>query len=154
MTNQTNLLGQTIRIQEAITLAGGLTDSATGFAYLIRRDSTNTSLQEYIRIDLAEAINNPNSVANIQLEPYDELTVPSDELFTDVSTLEVAGAELTLPRRWEIGTPTEDNINFVNVKAAYDAQGYTTGTNDPVTLNTERIWFDTNNPNYGEGPNN
>jgi len=64
-----------------------------------------------------------------------------------------AGSELTLPRRWEIGTPTEDNINFLNVKAANDAQGYTTGTNDPVILNTERIWFDTTDPQYGTGPN-
>lgn len=68
--------------------------------------------------------------------------------------MEVAGSEIILPRRWEIGTPTEDNINFVNVKAAYDAQGYTTGTNDPATLNSERIWFDTTNPQYGAGPNN
>lgn len=67
-------------------------------------------------------------------------------------TLEVAGAELTLPRRWEVGTPTEDNINFVNEKASLDAQGFTTSTADPVLLNTERIWFDIQNPNYGEGP--
>ena len=65
-----------------------------------------------------------------------------------------AGAELSIPRRFEIGTPTEDNVNFENVQQAYDEQGFTTGTNEPSILNSERIWFDENNPNYGEGPKN
>ena len=65
-----------------------------------------------------------------------------------------AGTPLTIPRRFEIGAPTEDNVNFANVKKAIEDQGFTTGTNDPNILNTERLWFDINNPNYGEGPKN
>ena len=65
-----------------------------------------------------------------------------------------AGNPLTIPRRFEIGTPTEDNVNFANVKKAIEEQGFTTGTNDPNILNNERIWFDVNNPNFGEGPKN
>jgi len=65
-----------------------------------------------------------------------------------------AGAPLTIPRRFEIGTPTEDNVNFANAKKSVEEQGFTTGTNDPSILNSQRIWFDVNNPNYGEGPKN
>lgn len=84
--------GQTIKVVEAITLAGGITDNATDFAYLIRRDSLNPNLQEYIRIDLAQALNNPNSDSNITLEPYDRLNIPNKSLYTDTYSVNVAGA--------------------------------------------------------------
>ncbi|WP_083425990.1 SusD/RagB family nutrient-binding outer membrane lipoprotein [Zhouia amylolytica] len=65
-----------------------------------------------------------------------------------------SGSELTIPRRFTIETPTGDDANFENRASAIEEQGFTTGTNDPATLNTERIWFDKENPNYGVGPNN
>ncbi len=65
-----------------------------------------------------------------------------------------SGSELTIPRRFEIGTPLESNINFANKSKAYAEQNFTTGSNDPRILNTERLWFDKENPNYGEGPKN
>lgn len=68
--------------------------------------------------------------------------------------LVAGGSELTLPRRFMINTPTEDNKNFQNINEAYINQGFSTGTNDPGTLNTERIWFDEQNPDYGSGPKN
>ncbi|PCH75972.1 MAG: SusD/RagB family nutrient-binding outer membrane lipoprotein [Flavobacteriaceae bacterium] len=64
------------------------------------------------------------------------------------------GFELTVPRRFSIGTPTADYKNYANQKAAIDAQGFTTGTNDPEILNAERLWFDMNNPVFGAGPKN
>lgn len=84
--------GQAIRVEEAITLAGGLTGEATDFAYLIRRDSLNPTLQKYIRINLSEALRNPNSPANILLEPYDKLNIPSIQTYTDQYTINVSGA--------------------------------------------------------------
>jgi len=63
-----------------------------------------------------------------------------------------SGNEMTVPRRFVIGTPTEDNLNYANYKAGIEAQNFSTGTNDPITLNTERIWFDKENPAYGAGP--
>ncbi|UNY99193.1 SusD/RagB family nutrient-binding outer membrane lipoprotein [Zhouia spongiae] len=65
-----------------------------------------------------------------------------------------SGTELVIPRRFTIGTPTEDNANYENYVNAIQEQGFSTGTNNPSTLNTERIWFDKENPNYGVGPNN
>lgn len=63
-----------------------------------------------------------------------------------------SGVEMTLPRRFVVGTPTEDGKNYQNDLDAIKEQGFTSGTNDPVVLNTERLWFDKENPNYGEGP--
>ncbi|MEH6658873.1 SusD/RagB family nutrient-binding outer membrane lipoprotein [Leeuwenhoekiella marinoflava] len=62
------------------------------------------------------------------------------------------GTPLTVPRRFTVRTPTEDNKNFENMSEAYTEQGFTTGSNIPQVLNTERIWFDKSNPNYGAGP--
>ncbi|MBN1986666.1 MAG: SusD/RagB family nutrient-binding outer membrane lipoprotein, partial [Prolixibacteraceae bacterium] len=63
-----------------------------------------------------------------------------------------SGNELTLPRRFTVGTPTEDSKNYANEVQAVQEQGFTTGTSDPVILNTERLWFDKQNPQYGAGP--
>ncbi len=64
-----------------------------------------------------------------------------------------SGSELTVPRRFVIDTPTSDDANYENHLQAVQEQGFTTGTNLPSTLNSERIWFDKENPNYGSGPN-
>ncbi|SHI49615.1 Starch-binding associating with outer membrane [Arenibacter nanhaiticus] len=65
-----------------------------------------------------------------------------------------SGAELTIPRRLLINAPSEDNKNYENYVKALEAQGFSTGDNNPSVLNTERIWFDLQNPQYGEGPKN
>ena len=62
------------------------------------------------------------------------------------------GSSATVPRRFTVRTPTEDNSNYNNYNNAYMEQGFTTGSNDPQVLNTERLWFDKQNPNYGGGP--
>ncbi|PRZ01616.1 SusD/RagB family nutrient-binding outer membrane lipoprotein [Marinilabilia salmonicolor] len=62
-----------------------------------------------------------------------------------------SGNEITLPRRFRIGTPTEDSKNYENELNSVTEQGFTTGTLDPQVLNSERLWFDKNNPQYGAG---
>ncbi len=64
------------------------------------------------------------------------------------------GTELTVPRRFKINEPLESNKNYANEKSALEEQGFTAGTNDPQILNSERIWFDQENPQYGAGPKN
>jgi hypothetical protein len=64
----------------------------------------------------------------------------------------VSGAEIPIPRRMTVGTPTEDDINYANLRAAVEEQGFTSGTPDPAILASERLWFDKNNPDYGAGP--
>lgn len=63
-----------------------------------------------------------------------------------------SGNELLVPRRFTIGTPTEDSKNYENELQAAQQQGFTTGTSDPEVLNSERLWFDEPNPTYGAGP--
>ncbi|MCD6355034.1 MAG: SusD/RagB family nutrient-binding outer membrane lipoprotein [Prolixibacteraceae bacterium] len=64
----------------------------------------------------------------------------------------ISGNKMPIPRRFVVGTPTEDDINFDNKMAAVKEQGFTTGTPEPSTLATERLWFDLENPAYGAGP--
>lgn len=66
----------------------------------------------------------------------------------------VSGSEIPIPRRFVVGTPTVDDINYSNKMSAVQEQGFTTGTPEPTTLNTERLWFDKENPTYGAGPKN
>lgn len=66
----------------------------------------------------------------------------------------VSGNEIPIPRRMTVGTPTEDDINYTNQMAAVQEQGFTSGTPDPTVLNAERLWFDKENPSYGDGPKN
>lgn len=63
------------------------------------------------------------------------------------------GVSMIIPRRFEVGQPTEDNINFDNILNALQAQGFTPGTNNPQTLHDERLWYDNGAPDWGEGPN-
>ncbi|WBL22873.1 SusD/RagB family nutrient-binding outer membrane lipoprotein [Zunongwangia sp. HRR-M8] len=71
--------------------------------------------------------------------------LPWDKLASSV-------AELTIPRRFRIDAPSADNQNYQNRLNILETQGFTAGTNNPQTLNEERIWFDINNPDYGSGP--
>ena len=59
---------------------------------------------------------------------------------------------MTIPRRFVIGTPGKDDINYTNKMAAITEQGITPAVLDAIKLNTERFWFDKLNPQYGLGP--
>jgi len=63
-----------------------------------------------------------------------------------------SGTEMVIPRRFTVGTPTKDDLNYDNLMQAVQDQGFTTGTPDPNVLNSERLWFDKNDPAYGAGP--
>lgn len=59
-----------------------------------------------------------------------------------------------IPRRFKVSEPTKSDILYDITIGAYNAQGYTYGNgNDvPATLNSERVWYDKNAPQFGEGP--
>lgn len=63
------------------------------------------------------------------------------------------GVEMTIPRRFGVDQPTQDNINYQNILDALEAQGFTPGSNNPQDLHNERIWYDEGAPDWGEGPN-
>ena len=62
----------------------------------------------------------------------------------------VSGAELKLPRRFPVTTPTIDN-NKANWEAAVADQGFTADDNMGNVLNAERVWWDKTAPDYGQG---
>ncbi len=64
----------------------------------------------------------------------------------------VSGVETVVPRRFEVKTPTEDDLNYANKMAAMQEQGFTTGVNTPSILNSEKLWYDKDDPAYGAGP--
>uniref|UniRef100_UPI003217C038 SusD/RagB family nutrient-binding outer membrane lipoprotein n=1 Tax=uncultured Draconibacterium sp. TaxID=1573823 RepID=UPI003217C038 len=66
----------------------------------------------------------------------------------------VSGNEISIPRRFSVKTPTEDDINYANKLTSAQEQGFTTGSLEPAVLEAERLWFDQENPSYGEGPKN
>lgn len=59
-----------------------------------------------------------------------------------------------LPRRLRTSEPAPTDLLRDITIAAYKAQGFTYGTNsnDPSVLNTERVTYDKENPQFGEGP--
>ncbi len=60
------------------------------------------------------------------------------------------GAELAIPRRLTINEPSNP-INIDNFRSAMQEQGWSAGANSGSVLNQERVWWDTNNPNFGTG---
>lgn len=75
-----------------------------------------------------------------------------DSEFLPWKTFISSGSEMPIPRRFTVGTPTPDDLNYENELNAVKEQGFTTGDPNPQILNAERLWFDDSNPEYGEGP--
>ena len=62
-----------------------------------------------------------------------------------------SNSELVIPRRFPRMPPAEDDENKDFYSAAMTEQGFTMAKLPVTILNTERIWFDEGNPNYGLG---
>jgi protein involved in polysaccharide export with SLBB domain len=84
--------GQTVRVSDALSIAGGLIPSATNFAYIIRRDTFNAKKVQYVSIDVKEALEKPYSDANVRLMPNDSIYLMSKEDFVDAGYIRVSGA--------------------------------------------------------------
>jgi len=109
-------------------------------------DLEKVYLQQYIHF-----ISNPNELFVTSRRsgvPKKGSSILAREAFTS------GGAELTIPRRFTINSPTLDDINYENQMKAIQDQGFTPGSNDPAVLNSERLWYDSNAPQWGSGPNN
>lgn len=80
-----------MRLRDVILMTGGLNTQATDFAYVIRK-ALDTGEPEYISIDLAEAMRDPNSNQNIIVQPSDEIRILSKAAFIEDATITIAGA--------------------------------------------------------------
>ena len=81
-----------LKLDEAIILSGGLRPDATDFAYIYRVNPANRKEKEYIRVNLRNAVDNPESSDNLTLKPRDRIDVLSQFTFTDQSFVKIAGA--------------------------------------------------------------
>ena len=60
-------------------------------------------------------------------------------------------SEIPFPRR--IPTPEPGDLNRVNWEASLQSQGFTALDENPNVLNSQRLWWDINNPAIGSGGN-
>jgi protein involved in polysaccharide export with SLBB domain len=87
---------KSLKINDLVLLAGGLKPDATPFAYIVRTDTSNSKVIQYIRInDLNIAIQNPAAIENLTLMPNDELRIFSKLTYTDAANVKVSGAVRT-----------------------------------------------------------
>lgn len=80
-----------MRVVNLITLAGGTTPDMLDNAYLIRTD-TATGERSYVIFDLKEALNNPNSSDNIEIQPLDRIVVISNAIINHETFVTIGGA--------------------------------------------------------------
>lgn len=59
------------------------------------------------------------------------------------------GSTFAIPRRFTISDPGD--LNRSNWSEAQQEQGFTPNSIDPTLLHTQRLWWDKNNPEFGQG---
>ncbi|MEM1322167.1 MAG: SLBB domain-containing protein [Bacteroidota bacterium] len=81
-----------LKVEDAIILAGGLRRDAAAIAYIKRPSFNNSKQVEYLRVNLSNALADPNSIDNLVLKPNDSLQVLSSLTYTDEFFVRVSGA--------------------------------------------------------------
>jgi protein involved in polysaccharide export with SLBB domain len=84
--------GDDLKINDLITLAGGLKEDATNFAYVYRKELAGSQEKEYVRIDVKNALENPDSGDNLVLKPNDRVEVFSVYTYQDEFKVSISGA--------------------------------------------------------------
>ncbi|MEM6317867.1 MAG: SLBB domain-containing protein [Bacteroidota bacterium] len=79
-----------VTVQRAILLAGGLLPEATDFGYILRTHPDRS--KEYIRINIAKALEDAVSKANLRLQPNDFLYTLRQSRYTDSLLVSIKGA--------------------------------------------------------------
>lgn len=85
-------VGDDLKINDLITLAGGLKEDATNFAYVYRKELAGSQEKEYVRIDVKNALENPDSGDNLVLKPNDRVEVFSVYTYQDEFKVSISGA--------------------------------------------------------------
>lgn len=58
-----------------------------------------------------------------------------------------------IPRRFPFDEPSPSDLMYQITMDAIQAQGFSMGNRPIANLNTQRVWYDKNAPQFGEGPN-
>lgn len=81
-----------VRLEDAILLAGGLSNDASEFGYILRRDPTEPKKVEYLHLDIRESMDNPFSAANVIIESGDQINIFDKGGRRDEITVSIFGA--------------------------------------------------------------
>lgn len=81
-----------VRVRDAVMMAGGLLPDAAASAYIFRRDPAEPKTVAYIPVDLARAVEDPASGANVQIQSGDQLRVFNKSLRRDELKVSIFGA--------------------------------------------------------------
>ncbi len=81
-----------LRVSDAITMSGGLLPIAADFAYIYRNDPDNHRLRQYLRVNVAEVLANPESSNNVVLRPFDKIIIYDYASFVDETYITVDGS--------------------------------------------------------------
>jgi len=84
-----------ISLEQAILLAGGLSPEAEEWGYIIRSNPNNKKVKEYVRVNVFEAIDEPSGPSNLTVQPWDEVVVLAKSASTDSITVSIRGAVRT-----------------------------------------------------------
>jgi protein involved in polysaccharide export with SLBB domain len=84
---------RSIRLRDAILLAGGLRRDASDIAIIHRNDPLNPQSKSYKTVDnLEEILSSPDNEYNYIMEPFDSLVVESKDVFIEESFVRIEGA--------------------------------------------------------------
>ena len=87
------VVSRSIRLRDAILLAGGLRRDASDIAIIHRNDPLNPKSKEYKTVDnLKEILDSPDNEFNYVMEPFDSLVVESNNVFLEESFVRIEGA--------------------------------------------------------------
>lgn len=84
--------GKTWTVYDLLFLAKGYKENATQFGFVVSQDITNANIGGYKIVNLKKAFEDPQSEANILLNPGDKLVVPTTMDYTDDFTVKISGA--------------------------------------------------------------
>lgn len=81
-----------LRLEEAILLAGGTLANVSDFGYIMRLNPHEPKEVEYVHFDLAEAMKDPSSQANIEIKDGDQIMIFNKADRRDDFTVSIYGA--------------------------------------------------------------
>ncbi len=81
-----------VKLNQALSLAGGLDTEAADIGYIIRSNPSNKNDKEYVEVNFRKALQNVTGSENKELQPWDEVVVLQNSRYTDVSTVNITGS--------------------------------------------------------------
>lgn len=122
-----------LKLEDVVLLAGGLSPDALDYGYIIRMDPYEPKTAQYIPINLKDALNAPESSANIEIKAGDEVLVFGKSELRDSLNVFIYGA-VRKPGSYMYG-PNMSVSDLINL-----AGGFTYGA-DHSRIDVARIEF-------------